>query len=109
MSAEKLATHFRRNCPPLYDGSMYGDSSADEEYALDRAAFDRFCAWLEENGKLRPRSLSILARNAFVSSLSVGDCGGEELERRCQRMAQRCAQFQEYLGKTHFADLLKVQ
>lgn len=110
MSAAKLVNHFKQNCRPLYDSSLNRGSSSDEEYALDKLAFDNFCTWLEEEAKEGPRVLSTLARNAFVSSLSVGDgvCG-EEIEKMCQRMAQKCEQLQKYLGKVNFADLLKVQ
>ena len=116
------STFFRTNCRPLYDNRLTTTATttwaADEEYALDRAAFEDFCQWLEEaeqrNGQgPRVLLLSTLARNAFVGSLAVGEGSGfsssseAEVERRCQAVALRCATLQQLLGRSLFADLLR--
>ncbi len=112
------STFIRTNCRPLYDNQLTTTTTtwaADEEYALDRAAFEDFCQWLEEEEQLNVRGpralLSTLARNAFVGSLAVGEEGsfssGEEVDRRCQTVAFRCATLQQLLGRSLFADLLR--
>ncbi|KAH9407203.1 hypothetical protein TYRP_012752 [Tyrophagus putrescentiae] len=100
------STFFRTNCRPLYDNRL---TTTHDDLGGGRG-------WLEEeeqrNGQgPRVLLLSTLARNAFVGSLAVGEEGsfssGEEVERRCQAVALRCATLQQLLGRSLFADLLR--